>query len=200
MNRRCSGPQLILTRSPTEVSDECPDYSVSDPSSRSQAPVESESLPEICDPVPDAEGGVLSEEGNDVPKSLGANTRSSASSRPARWQEEDGGTSDESGPLPVPKSAREVSGQRHHRWRMLIDHLMCRDGKLKELLLERRAVRTLAARRFYQTALETFLKCVKERVLPLIEDVEIDGALVAYLSIALPREFPITMVRSFLLP
>ena len=39
---------------------------------------------------------------------------------------------------------------------------------------------TLAARRNHQTALGTFLKCVKERALPLVEDVEVDGASVAY--------------------
>ena len=72
---------------------------------------------------------------------------------------------DESGPMPVPKSSPVVSGCRHHRLRMLIDHLMCRDGKLKELLQERRAVKTLAARRIYQSVVGTFLKCVKERVI-----------------------------------
>ena len=61
---------------------------------------------------------------------------------------------------------------------MLVDHLMCRDGRSEESFLERRAVRTLAARQNYQTALGTFHKPVKERALPLVEDVEIDGALV----------------------
>ena len=77
---------------------------------------------------------------------------------------------------------------------MLIDHLMCRDGELEDLLWERGAVKTLAARRIYQTAVGTILKNVMERVLPLV--VEIDGALVAY-SFAL--EFSITMARSFVL-
>ena len=56
-----------------------------------------------------------------------------------------------------PKSARVVSGRRHHLLRMLVDPLMCRDGRSAEPLLERRAVRTLAARRNYQTALGAFL-------------------------------------------
>ena len=86
-------------------------------------------------------------------------------------KEEDDGTSDESGPMPVSKSTPVVSDSRHHRWRMLIDHLMCRDGELEQLLLERGAVKTLDARRIYQTAVGTFLKC---------GDAEIDGALVAY--------------------
>ena len=45
------------------------------------------------------------------------------------------------------KSARVVPGRRHHLLRMLVDHLMCRDGKSEESLLERRLVRTLSARR-----------------------------------------------------
>ena len=88
-------------------------------------------------------------------------------------KEEDGGISDEGGPLLVPKSALVVSGCRHSRLRMLIDHLMCRDGELKKMLLERRAARNLAVRRVYQTAVGTFFGCVKENV---CGDVEIDGA------------------------
>ena len=45
-------------RSPTEVNEKCPDYSNSGPSSRRQAPVESEFLPKIYDPVPDPKGFV----------------------------------------------------------------------------------------------------------------------------------------------
>ena len=47
--------ELCLARSPTEITDKCSDYLNSDHSSRRQAPVERESLPEILDPVPDAE-------------------------------------------------------------------------------------------------------------------------------------------------
>ena len=103
-------------------------------------------------------------------------------------KEEDSETSNETKPLDAPRSAR----RRHHRLRMLIDRLMCRDGKMEELLLERRAVKTLAARLIDQTAHGTFLKCVKERVFPLVEDVEFYSAPRAQ-KIALP-----TMVRSFL--
>ena len=95
-------------------------------------------------------------------------------------KEEDSETRDENGRPHVPKSARVVSGRQHHRLRMLVFHLMCRDGRLEESLLEQRDVRTLAARRNYQTALGTFFKFVKERAVPLVEDVEFDGALVAY--------------------
>ena len=62
---------------------------------------------------------------------------------------------------------------------MLDEHLVCRDGRSEESLLERRGVwRTLAARRNHQTALGTLLQFVKERALILVEDVEVDGALV----------------------
>ena len=47
---------------------------------------ECESLPEMSDPVPDAEDGILSEECNDVQESRGSGTRSCASTRPVRWQ------------------------------------------------------------------------------------------------------------------
>ena len=52
--------------------------------------------------------------------------------------------------------------------RMLVDHFMCRDGRSED-----------AARRNYQTALGTLLIFFKDHALPLVEDVEIDGALVA---------------------
>ena len=66
-------------------------------------------------------------------------------------------------------------------------------------------MRTLTARRNYQTALGTFLKIVKERALPLVEDVEdvedveIDGAWLRTRTIALSRKFNMPMVRSFVL-
>ena len=78
-------------------------------------------------------------------------------------KEEDGGTSDESLPMPVLKSAWVMSGRRHHRLRMLVDHLMCRDGRSEESLLERRAVRALAARRIIKPLLEDSSKFGKER-------------------------------------
>ena len=86
---------------------------------------------------------------------------SCARSRPAAVKEEDSETGDENGPSPVPKSARVISGRRHHRLPILVDHLMCRYGELEELesLLKRRAVGALAARRSHQTALGKFLKC-----------------------------------------
>ena len=149
------------------------------PSSRRQAPVETESLRDICDSVPDATGGILSEECNSVSLEELAGEVKRVQGQSAGKKEDDG-TSDESEPLLVPTSAPMVSGRRHHRLRMLIDHLMCRDGKLEESLLERRAARTLAARRSHQTALGTVRKCVKDRSLRLVENVEIDGAWVVY--------------------
>ena len=44
-------------------------------------------------------------------------------------KEEDSETSDENGSSPVPKSVCVVSGRQHHRLRMLVDNLMCRDGR-----------------------------------------------------------------------
>ena len=90
-----------------------------------------------------------------------------------------GETSDESGPLPVPKSAWVASGRRHHRLRMLVDHSLCRDGRSEESFQERRTVRTLAARRNSQTALGNFFKIVQKRTLSRVKHVKIDGALVA---------------------
>ena len=76
-------------------------------------------------------------------------------------KEEDGGSSEESGPrnLAKRKTTKPATKTCHGFWtttpplRMLTDHLMCRDGRSEESLLERRAVSTLAARRNYQTAL-----------------------------------------------
>ena len=54
-------------------------------------------------------------------------------------KKKDSETSDESGPLPAPKSARVDSGRRHHRLPISVDHLMmCRNGRSEESLLERR--------------------------------------------------------------
>ena len=44
-------------------------------------------------------------------------------------KEEDSETSHENGSSPVPKSVCVVSGRQHHRLRMLVDDLMCRDGR-----------------------------------------------------------------------
>ena len=101
----------------------------------------------------------------------------------ARVQCQPGGkeeTSDENGLPLVPKSARAVFGRQHHRLRMLVDHFMCRDRRSEESLLERRYVRALAAPWNYQTTMGTFFKFVEKRALPLVEDVEINGASVAY--------------------
>ena len=70
-------------------------------------------------------------------------------------KEEDSETSDENEPLPP-------------------------DGRSEDSLLERRAVKTLAARHNPKTSLGKFLMVVQMRALPLVEDVEVDGALVAY--------------------
>ena len=81
MNRRCSGRQLVeVPQSRTGVPLGSMNSALITLASRRQAPVESESLPEICNPMPDAEGGVLSEGCDGVHESRGAGTRSCASS------------------------------------------------------------------------------------------------------------------------
>ena len=107
-------------------------------------------------------------------------------------KEEDSETSDDSGPLPLPKSAWVVSLRQHHHLRMLTDHLMGRDGKSVKM-------RTLAARRNDQTALRTFLEFVEERALlwSTTSKSTVPRSLIEKL---LCLEFSITMVHSFLLP
>ena len=114
-----------------------------------------------------------------VSKSLEEREVARAQGQPA-GKEEGSESSDESGPLPLPKYARVVPGCRLHRLRIPICHMTCRDGKLEKLLLKQPAVRTFAARRVYQTAVRTFLKYRKEYTLPLVGDVEIIGALVVH--------------------
>ena len=95
-------------------------------------------------------------------------------------KEEDSETSNENGPLLAPKSAWFLDDDTTACACMLVDHLMCRDGRSEESLLERGAVRTPSARQSHQTARGKFLKFVLKRTLPLVEDAEIDGALIAY--------------------
>ena len=191
----CTGAKACHARTPTKVFKVCPVDSSSGTSSRRQATVESDSLSGICGSVTDAEAGVLSEKSGSVKESRAAGTRSSASQGQAAGKEEDSETSDENGPLAVLKSARVVSGRQHHRLRMLVDHLVYRGGRSEESLLERKAVRTLPARRNHQTALGTFTKFVKERALPLVEDVEIHRALVAYSDDCFVHRVQLTCVR-----
>ena len=103
--------------------------------------------------VPDAEGSILSEEPSGREEDAGPATKATNASARVRtggfW-------------MSTPQFT-------HADY-----HLLCPDGDLEHLLLERTAENTLAARRFF--------KCVVERVLPLGGDVEINGALVVYLT------------------
>ena len=167
-----SSTEARHTESPKKIDD----GSISGPSSRRQAPVERASLPEICNPMPTA----------------AHISRVSRSWRPGRCQR---------------------GGQRHQRrgrascvevhtvnFRTVTSTpATCREGRSEESLLERRAVRTLAARQNPQTALGKFLKFVQKGTVLLVEDVEIDGAWSRIPTIAPLREFSITMVHSFLL-
>ena len=143
--------QKLVKHSPTEVDKQCPECSNSGPSSRLQAPVFCE-LRGIYDPVADTTVGMMSEECDDVQES---GPRSCASRRTA-------GPATNGGRC----QCRRPHGQFLDVDTALTDQLMCRDDeKLEESLPKRRAVRTLAARRSCQTALGTFLSCVKERAL-----------------------------------
>ena len=118
-------------RSPSEKYECSPSCSTSGTSSRRQAPVKSECLPKIHDLVPNAEDGVTAS------RNLGQLARVivRAQGQPA-GKEEGSESSDESGSLPEPKSARVVPGRRQHRLRIPTYHMMCRDGTLEKLLLE----------------------------------------------------------------
>ena len=135
--------------------------------------VESKSLPKAGSAMPDASSDGLSEKFEKFQESR------EAGAKPA-GKEDDSETSVESEPLPVPKSAHVVSGRRHHRLRNLVDHRMCRNGMLKESLLKRRVVRALTAPRSHQSVLGQFFQCVKEGVLRLVKDEEVNDARVAH--------------------
>ena len=129
-----TGAEACHARSPTQVDDVCPQDSISSPSSRRQATFESGSLPEICAPVPTPK--LASCLKVSVSKSFVELAREVArlQGEPA-GKEEDSETSDESGRLLVPESARVVCGRLHSGLRLLVDHLMCRDGFSEESLL-----------------------------------------------------------------
>ena len=162
-----TGAEACHARSPAKVYEACPHDSSSGPSSRRQAPVESESLSEMCAPVPGAKAGVLSEECGCVKEPRGADTQSCAStvaSPPAQRRTAKPPTT--ACLYLWPKYARRVSAHRHHRLRVLVDHLMCRDERTVECEDTRSTMELSKGRP------SNFVKGD--------EDVEIDGALVAY--------------------
>ena len=82
----CGGTEAHHAQSLMTIHENCPSCPISHPLSRRQALVESESLSDICAPVPSAKADISSKVCNSVRKSRGAGTQSCASSRPARWQ------------------------------------------------------------------------------------------------------------------
>ena len=160
---------------------------------------ESESLSEICAPVPDAKAGVLSEKFSSVQESRGAGTQSCASTRPARWQR--GGQRNQrrkrattcaevrTGGFWTTTPSPAHAGRPFHesRWKV-------------ESLLERRAVRTLAARRNYQTALGRSSNLSRSSHSLWSKTSKSTVPWLRCRTIGLSREFSITMVHSFLLP
>ena len=134
-------------QSPTKIDGDCPCCPIPGSSSRREAPVVSESLPEtpVRCPTPTV-GSCLKRATNFKSRVELARGVARVHGQPA-GKEVDSDTSDENVPLLVPKSAQIVPGRQHHRLRNLVDHLMCLDGRSEESLLERKAVKTLAARR-----------------------------------------------------
>ena len=170
------GTEAGHARSPT-VNQKYPDCSSTGSSSRHQAPVESESLPEICDPVPDARCGILSE-GCKLCPSVEELAREVARVQGQPAGEEEGSeSSDENVPLP----GAEVRTSRVWTTTPAFAHAgrSCDVSKRKVGKVAPGAM-NCENPQFYQTALRTFLKWVKERMLPLVENVEIDGTLLAH--------------------
>ena len=147
-------------------------------SSRRLAPAESESFPEICSPVSDASCGGVFEKCDKFPEPGDAGTSGCASSRPVRWQR--GGQPHQRRKRACRSSHGQSLDNDTTACALWVDHLMCGDGKLEESLLKRRAVRAIAGRQSRRTVLGKFFKCVKERVLHLVEDVEVNDGRVAY--------------------
>ena len=68
-----------------KIDENCPGSSISGPSSRRQAPVVSEFLPEICSPMPAASSGALAEKYDELEGSREVGASGYARLRPARW-------------------------------------------------------------------------------------------------------------------
>ena len=116
---------------------------------------------------------------DDLRESRPAGTRSCAGARPARWQR--GGRRNQR----RKRATARVEVSTGSFWTAThVDHLMSRDGKSEESLVELFAVRTLAARRNCQTALRSFLRAVQKRTVPVVTDGKIDNALVAYSNVS----------------
>ena len=112
----------------------------------------------------------------DVQESRGAGTRSCASSRPACWQRGGQRNQRRNGPLPVPKSARGSVWTTTPPFAHAGRAFDVSRRKVGRIAPGARAGAPPAARPNHRTVASIW----KERPLHLVEDVEIDGALVAY--------------------
>ena len=167
-----TGAEACHARSPTKVYEKCPGYSTCGPSCRCQAPVASESLQEICNLVPDAKGGVLSGQRARVTESRGAGTTNCASTRPARWQR--GGQRNR-------RRKRAITCAEVHQggfWTTTPP--LVHAGRPFHVSPGAKSCEDTRSTTGSSKTLGAFLKFVEERALPLVEDVEVDGALVAY--------------------
>ena len=81
-----SGTEARHAQSLTKNDENYPNCSISSSSSRRQAPVESESLPEICNAMPDPSSDALTKKYDEFHGSQEVGTSGCAMSRPRRWQ------------------------------------------------------------------------------------------------------------------
>ena len=166
-----SGTEASHAQSHTMIDEDCPSCSISRPSSRRQATVESQSLPEICSPVPDVNSGVLLENCDEFQESRGVGTRGCASSRPDSWQR---------------------GGPRNQR-RKRANHL-CRSphGWFLDTDTSRRAIWSISGcveMEGWKAVLGKFLKYVKKHAFPLVGNVKVHDAPHAYANDCFVLEF-----------
>ena len=105
-----SGTETRHAQSLIKIDDNCPIWSISGPSSRLQARVVSEFLPEICSLMPDASSGAWAETDDEFHGSREVGASGCARLRPACWQR-DGQRNQRTEPLLVLKTARSISGR-----------------------------------------------------------------------------------------
>ena len=136
MTRRCSGRQLgvvqeaLHVRSPTKIDENCPSCSILGPS------LPDDKCPSRVSLCQKPALRLLTVKVAFCMKivTMSLSLEELRAQGQQAGKQEDSEISDESGPLLVSKSVRVVSGRRHHRLRMLVEHSMCRDGRSEESL------------------------------------------------------------------
>ena len=111
-----SGAETRHSQSLVKTDENCSSCLISVPSSRRQAHVESESLPEVCSPMPDASCGAMSEKSFTNSKVFEKLAQVVAQLRSQlAGKEEDSDTSDVNEPLPVP--GQRTPPPSHSKWK-----------------------------------------------------------------------------------